>query len=91
MSKPTTVACTRDFSHLFVRLEKDETCPHCYILELEADNAALKRSITDGRLTHIHFRAWANSIANEKGYSGSEIETLCLRLADALLTAEESE
>ena len=59
--------------------------------QLEAENAELKRSITDGRLTHIHFRAWANSIANEKGYSGSEIETLCLRLADALLTAEESE
>ena len=58
------------------------------IVKLEAENCALREAITDGRLTHIHFMAWANQIANEKGYSGSEIEVLCLRLADILLTEE---
>ena len=55
MNRPETVACTRDFSHLFVRLEGDETCPHCYILELEAEYYELIMAVGnkyDGETRH---------------------------------------
>ena len=62
------------------------------IKALKAENAKLKRAITDDRLTHVHFRAWAKQLTEEQGYSGSELEWLCNRLANALLAdTQESE